>query len=313
MKVIVTGATGFVGQHFVEMALQRKWQLTVLCHRQKLGIEEQVSKVVYGDIGDADVWRKILSPGSVVVNLAFTSADTPEETMDKLGTMVNECVEAKVKRIVHCSTTSVYGSTSSRTVDEETLCMPDTPYANVKYLVEKVLSEKTSEVLDLAIARPAEVFGKNGKGLVKLIGDLESRHPLVNYLAACINGRRPMHLVAVTTLVEGLLFLCDYPGEVSGEKFIVSEDDAVQNNYRDVAAILMEELKIRQLPWPQINLPLPLLCGLLRIAGKPSAGTGIHYDNTKFEQLGFSKSKSFEDSLRSFCRENSSENPVLDP
>jgi UDP-glucose 4-epimerase len=84
MQILVTGATGKVGQHLVAKALAAPaWpdlQIRALCHNRELPASDRVS-VIRGSISSRDVVREAMRGVTHVVHLA-TCKETPEDVMD---------------------------------------------------------------------------------------------------------------------------------------------------------------------------------------------------------------------------------------
>ncbi|PKO85208.1 MAG: nucleoside-diphosphate sugar epimerase, partial [Betaproteobacteria bacterium HGW-Betaproteobacteria-12] len=141
--------------------------------------------------------------------------------------------------------------------------------------------------------RPAAVFGAGGQALRTLVASLRNGSRLANYARASLFGRRAMHLVPVETVVAALLFLCARREALHGEVFIVAEDDAPLNNFRDVERALLAALHRPDYPLPPLPLPAGLLAALLRLRGRSELDPHCRYSAAKLRAQGFAPPVAF--------------------
>src|SRR5262245_29984425 len=128
-RILVTGAAGFIGSHFVKNRLARSASdrvvtldsLTYAGHKENLGeaLKSPRHKFVKGDIRDVALLRRLLPGVDAVVHFAaethvdrsLLSADAFIQTnVQGTFTLCAAARAAGVKRFVHVSTDEVYGS-----------------------------------------------------------------------------------------------------------------------------------------------------------------------------------------------------------
>lgn len=84
MKILITGATGKVGQHFIQEILNDEWfeeaTLRALCHNREVEVNDRL-EMVKGSISDREVVEKAMDGVTHVLHLA-TCKETPEDVMD---------------------------------------------------------------------------------------------------------------------------------------------------------------------------------------------------------------------------------------
>jgi nucleoside-diphosphate-sugar epimerase len=119
MRVLVTGATGFIGAGVVRMLSEEHHQVSVLALR---GTEHAVThvgvaKIVLGGLDDSTALDKATRGVDVVIHLAALLPNHPPAALSRtnvVGTrnLMHSCTRNQVRRIVFASSTSVYAQSS---------------------------------------------------------------------------------------------------------------------------------------------------------------------------------------------------------
>lgn len=176
-RVLVTGGAGFIGSNLVEDLL--KYDNDVICLDNFLtgkreNIQEFFSdnkfKLIEGDIRDREVCYQAVSGVDIVLHQAALgsvprSINDPATSTDiNIGGFVNMITaakDAKVKRFVFASSSSVYGDSRELPKVEERIGKPLSPYAITK-LANEIFAKNFSEVFGLETIglRYFNVFGK---------------------------------------------------------------------------------------------------------------------------------------------------------
>jgi NAD dependent epimerase/dehydratase len=175
-KVLVTGADGFIGSHLTEKLVKKGARVRALSLYNSFnnwGWLEDVSclsdiEVVTGDIRDSDVCNEITNDIDFVFHLAALIAipysyQAPHSYVETniLGTL-NMCRASleKVERILHTSTSEVYGTAQYVPIDESHPLQPQSPYSASKIGADAIaMSHYHSFNLPLVIARPFNTYG----------------------------------------------------------------------------------------------------------------------------------------------------------
>jgi len=177
MKVLVTGADGFIGSHLTELLLEKGYQVRALSYYNSFnywGWLEEISEnknleIVTGDIRDPHFCKKIVSDVEIVFHLAaliaipysYIAPDSYVDTNIK-GTL-NICQAAKEKgniRVINTSTSEVYGTALYVPIDEKHPKQPQSPYSASKIGADMIaMSFYNAFNLPVTTARPFNTYG----------------------------------------------------------------------------------------------------------------------------------------------------------
>jgi len=301
--VAVTGATGFIGRDLV-VALLREG-VTVRALTRRVGPALTTADGLHwveGTLASLAAWRELLVPGCILINLAYSGETAASAALAETQLMVEACATSQVKRLVHCSTVSVFGRGSSATpLDGSSLCQPFNDYSRVKLAIERTILSSVAGRFETVMVRPSAVFGFYGDALVKLADNLLRQPQWLNYLRSSLFGARRSHLVPVETVVAAL-WHCSWSPLIENDSVVlVSDDDNPLNNFQDVERLLMEGLGLSPYPLPRLPVPRQFLELLLRLRGSNNVDTRTLYLCDRLRQSGFVKPVDFATALHQFA------------
>lgn len=304
--IAITGAAGFVGRKLIDALLRREdlhIRALVRSPDHALGAHLRLN-VIAGDLARIGTSVGFLVPGCTVINLAYDRGATHAESMDTTEKLVQACKNHRIKRLIHCSTASVYGRSLTSVLNEEDECKPRTQYGITKLAIERFIHDSARGNFECINLRPTSVFGPGGAALMQMISSLENRATALNYLHACLSNRRKLNLVSVDTVVAAILFLLDKSRDVAGQTFIVSEDEDPKNNFEYVERYLLQKIFGKKYGLRPIRIPLAVLATVLQIMGRDNINPLQTFDSGKLRRLGFVAPRPLESSLSDFARWN---------
>lgn len=303
--IAITGASGFIGKHVVAELLStggyeiRILSRDILRDSREGGFRQSVD-VFEGDLSDPDSLKGFLVPGCTVINLVYLWNAGEALNLACTHNLLAACKDAKVARLIHCSTAAVAGQAPNDLIDEKTQCLPITEYGTTKLRIERDIIDFTKGHFDAVILRPTSVFGIDGEPLKKLAADIIGGSRWKNYLKSCLFGRRRMNLVHIANVVAAIIFLTQYAGRFEGEIFIVSDDDDPKNNFIDVERFLIDALGVKKYCLPRLPLSLTLLKWLLMSMGRNNVNPHCNFDPSKLRKLGFKSPVSLSEGLAEY-------------
>lgn len=266
MTVLVTGASGFVGQALCAAleAAGQPWRGSVRTPAQA----RHPSHVVVGELGPGTDWTAALRGVDCVVHLAARVHQMQEQGGDPLAafraantegtrTLARAAREAGVRRLVLVSSVKACADASTRPLTEDDPPQPPDAYGQSKREAELALwAECAAGGLQGVCVRPPLVYGPGVRAnFLALLGAVHRGIPLP---LGCIDNRRS--LVGVHNLVSALLACARHPA-AAGETFFVSDGE-------DLSTPALIRRLARALGVRPRLLPVPV--ALLQLAGRLS-------------------------------------------
>lgn len=263
-RVLITGATGFVGQALCPLLESSGWTVIQAVRTPHEG------RIAVGDIGPDTDWHAALNGVTAIVHLAArvhvmhdaTSAPLAEyRAVNTAGTANLACqaAEAGVKRLVYLSSIKVNGERTWNTpfrADDPP--RPQDPYAISKWEAEQALQRIAGETgLEVVVLRPPLVYGPGVKAnFLRLLGLVERGLPLP--LGAVKNRRSLLYLGNLTDAIRISLI---HPS-AAGKTYLLSDGAALSTAelVRLLAAALGKTPKLIPVP-PSVLRIAALLAG----------------------------------------------------
>ena len=266
MKILVTGASGFIGKHLTSV-LENNLDIDLLC-ASRCSIENIKNIFIHGDLNHVD-WSKALLGVDCVIHLAglahksnYTAKDYNEVNFKATARLVDAAVKSGVKRFIFMSTINVLSTqTTKKTFDILSAVQPNTDYARSKLAAEEYLLQTSKEKsIEIVILRPTLVYGANAPGNFGLLTSLVSKVPILPF-GLTYNKRS---FISVQNLVD-LISTCVSHSNAGNHIFLASECKAVSIKQFTSAIAKGIGKKTTQLP-----VPIWLMRFVGKILGKSS-------------------------------------------
>ena len=232
-RVLVTGASGFIGQSLIPTLKDRNI-LVQQVTRQQAQINEEGLYFI-PDFNAKDVWQTALLGCDLVIHLAARVHVMQDKGANPLeaflaanlhGTvnLAQAAAKSGIKRFVFVSTIKVNGEfTEKQPFTENDLPNPQDPYAISKYEAEKALRQIEKETgMQVVILRPPLIYGEGVKAnFAALLNLVDKKLPLP---MANIHNKRS--LIYVKNFVDAIITCATHP-KAAGETYLVSDGEDV--------------------------------------------------------------------------------------
>jgi len=271
MKILITGATGFVGKAIISKLLEKNNELVAAVRSGSNTLTKTISQINIGNISPETDWSSAVNGVDVVIHLAARVHIMNDDAHDSLTEfrkvnteatlgLARQAAEAGVKRFIFISSVKINGEMTRLNqpfTEQDSVVVPDDPYGLSKYEAEQELLALAKEAgMEVVIIRPPLVYGPGVRAnFASMMSWVNKSVPLP--FGAIQNQRS---LVALDNLVSFIIHCIEHP-KAANEIFLISDGEDVSTTQllRKVAKAFDKKSMLIPIPVSVMTLAAKLL------------------------------------------------------
>jgi nucleoside-diphosphate-sugar epimerase len=233
MKILVTGASGFIGGRFARFALEQGLTVRVNGRRAE-SVEHLVrrgAEFIPGDLTDAGLVRELCHDVEAVVHCAGAVGVWGRKQDFTLGNVqvteniVEGCLKQRVRRLVHLSSPSIYfdGHSHLNIKEDQVPRRFHNHYAATKYLAEQKVFGAIEFGLEVIALRPRFVTGAGDTSIFPRLLNMQRK----KRLSIVGNGLNKVDFTSMQNLNEAMLSSLLAMGSALGKAYNISNGTPV--------------------------------------------------------------------------------------
>jgi len=248
MKILVTGASGFIGGRFARFALEQGLNVRINGRRAE-GVEHLVrrgAEFVQGDLTDPDLVLRLCHDVEAVVHCAGSVGgwgrrqDFHQGNVEVTENVVEACLKQRVRRLVYLSSPSIYfdGRDHLGIKEEQVPKRFNNHYAATKYLAEQKVFGAEEFGLEVIALRPRMVTGAGDTSIFPRLLNMQRK----NRLSIIGNGLNKVDFTSIQNLNEAILSSLLAAGSALGKAYNISNGAPVP--IWDVVNYVMRQMQL---------------------------------------------------------------------
>lgn len=172
---LITGGAGFLGINLVRFLLSKGQKVTSF-DIEEFDYEDVIDRVnvVNGDIRDKEALKKVMGGIDIVVHAAaalplYKAEEIYSIDVDGTRNVLNQAYKSGIKRVIHISSTAVYGIPDHHPIKEDDELIGVGPYGEAKILAEELCEEFRKKDICIPILRPKSFIGPERLGVFTIL------------------------------------------------------------------------------------------------------------------------------------------------
>ena len=314
-KVLVIGATGFIGKHLVKKLGSRGYKVGCLVRRKSKErdirfLKNLGAEIFFGDLEKPETLKGICKGDEIVFYLAgggkvasLSKKDYENLYNYNIKTLKNFLETVNFKKIIFFSSVSAIGAQVNKVIDEKTKEKPIIPHEKIKFEAEKIIKKYSKKKkFSYAILRPSIVYGEY------CFGDSYDFIKMVSRGLIFIpgNGKNITPWVYVGNVVNSAIILAE---KAKDEAFIINNEERVSFNQiiKIISKYLKKKIFTFHVPLVFVKPSVFLLEKIFLFFGKSpflnmyrlrSMTSNRLYSIEKIKNLGYNQEYGFEEGIK---------------
>lgn len=300
MVVVVTGAAGMLGSRLTDRLQSAGIEVRGVDLRADPGV------ALVGDVRDPAIMGRAVAGADAVIHCAAALPSYPEAEIrsiivDGTAQVLRAAARARVGRVIHISSTAVYGLPKVVPTTEEHPREPVDTYSRAKAEAEEVAESLRSEGLCVPILRPKTFLGPGRMGLFAMLFEWAEEGRNFPVLG---RGDVRIQMFGVDDLVDAVVTVLHAPADVANDTFnlAAAEFGTLRDDFQAVLDAAGHGKRVISLP---ARPALAALAALQRLRLSPVYGRLLHklmadsyvsIDKAR-SRLGFTPKQSNQDAI----------------
>jgi nucleoside-diphosphate-sugar epimerase len=262
-KYFITGGAGFLGINLVRYLMAKKHKCVSYDIAEFDYPERNKVQIVTGDIRDFDALKKAMKGCEVVIHTAaalplYTEEDIMSTDVDGTRNVLEAAAQNKIKRVVHVSSTAVYGIPDHHPLIEDDRLDGVGPYGKAKILAEEECLKYREKGMAVPIIRPKSFIGPERLGVFALFFDWAATghgFPMIG------SGKNRYQLLDVEDLCDAIYLAATKPKTKANDTFNIGAEEflTMREDYQAVLDDAGFGKKIRGFPATPVIWTLRIL------------------------------------------------------
>ncbi len=237
-RVLITGGAGFLGINLVRHLLERDYSVASLDVEEFDYPERDRVEIIKGDIRDKGAVDRAMEGADLVVHTAaalplYSAEDIHTTDVEGTRNVLDAAMRHGVERVVHVSSTAVYGIPDHHPLHETDRLEGVGPYGQAKIQAEMVCLEYRARGLVVPVIRPKSFVGPERLGVFALLYDWAytgHNFPMIG------TGNNRYQLLDVEDLCEAIYLCLTLPEEKVNDTFNIgaAEFATMKEDYQAV-------------------------------------------------------------------------------
>lgn len=255
--ILVTGATGFVGQNLLKQLVNERIKVRCLVRDKNKISESSEVEIIQGDISDKFILYKATQNVGIIVHLAAViKSSDHEEFMNVNVKGAESLVEAGIKNKVN---KIIYISSLDAALDRTNI------YGKTKAIGEGIVKKSN---MDYIILRPALIYGKGSKD-IGMLAKFIKKYPFMPVVGSGEGKLQPVYIDDICNIIVKLI-----KSDIRNKTYyIAGEQKITLNGLIDKIAGKFSKKVIK------IHIPLWLLWLPLKLYGVIIKNSQINYES----------------------------------
>ncbi|MCF8301914.1 MAG: SDR family oxidoreductase [Bacteroidales bacterium] len=279
MKILITGATGYIGSGLAKKLASSGHTVHALIRSpEKAGlIRHENIHIFEGTILQPDKIEKAITGCQQVYHLAAYAKPWARDSstffrINTLGTdhILKAAFEHKISKVVFTSTAGTFNPSFNKPVNEDTLRLIDffNDYETSKFIAEERCQKYIRKGLNVVIVNPPRLYGPGLLSKSNAVTLMIKRYSEGRWRIIPDNGDKVGNYVFIDDVIKGHILAMD-KGR-SGEKYLLGGENISYSGFFDtLAKVCGKKYKMINLPYSVMMVASGLFLFWTRISGRP--------------------------------------------